>query len=159
LDIKKREIKKVIIHCSDSEFGDAALIDRWHKERGWKGIGYHFVILNGCRKATATGFQPYKKEDDGLIQQGRTVEEVGAHCEGQNHDSIGICLIGREHFSAKQLYVSLPNLIRDLFYGYGIVSGQIFGHYEFNPQKTCPNIDMTILKDYVWNICRTEKGR
>ena len=62
--LQMREIKKIIIHCSDSEFGDAALIDKWHKERGWTGIGYHYVILNGCRKATMTGFQPYKKEDD-----------------------------------------------------------------------------------------------
>lgn len=144
-----REIKKVIIHCSDSGFGDAALIDKWHKERGWNGIGYHYVILNGCRKAMMTGFEPYKKEDDGWIETGRPIEEVGAHCEGQNSDSIGICLIGRHHFSAKQLYVSLPSLLKDLFYGYRILAGQIYGHYEFNPQKSCPNIDIALIKDYV----------
>ena len=69
------------------------MIDRWHKERGWTGIGYHYVILNGCRKASAAGFQPYKKEDDGLIETGRPVEEAGAHCGGENHDSIRIFLI------------------------------------------------------------------
>jgi hypothetical protein len=36
-----RAIKQIIIHCSDSEFGNVIQIDRWHRERGWKGIGYH----------------------------------------------------------------------------------------------------------------------
>ncbi|MBI3582376.1 MAG: N-acetylmuramoyl-L-alanine amidase [Nitrospinae bacterium] len=159
-----REIKKIIIHCSDSEFGDAALIDRCHKERGWKGIGYHYVILNGCRNSNSPSSpfgkggikKEYKKEDDGLLEIGRPVEVVGAHCEGQNQDSIGICLIGKEHFSARQLYVVLPNLLRDLFFGYGIVSGQVYGHYEFNPQKTCPNIDMAILKQYINKLFQTK---
>ena len=44
-----REIKKVIIHCSDSDFGTASVIDGWHKERGWDGIGYHYVITNGVQ--------------------------------------------------------------------------------------------------------------
>jgi len=38
--------KKVIIHCSDSSFGNAVLIDKWHRQRGFDNIGYHFVILN-----------------------------------------------------------------------------------------------------------------
>jgi len=33
-----REVKKIILHCSDSEWGDAAEIDKWHKARGWQGI-------------------------------------------------------------------------------------------------------------------------
>lgn len=152
MEERMREIKKIIIHCSDSEFGDAALIDKWHKEKGWKGIGYHYVILNGCRKANATGFELYGKKDDGWVETGRPVEEVGAHCEGENHDSIGICLIGRHHFSAKQLYVSLPNLLKDIFIGYGILAGQIYGHYEFNPQKSCPNIDIALIKDYMGRL-------
>ena len=52
-------------------------IDRWHKQKGWKGIGYHYVILL-----------------DGTVEQGRELEAVGAHCSGHNAHSVGICYIG-----------------------------------------------------------------
>ena len=139
-----REIKKLILHCSDSDFGDAVLIDKWHKERGWKGIGYHYVILNGCRSK-----DNYKKEDDGLIETGRPIEEAGSHCAGENGDSIGVCLVGRHHFSANQILVGLPKLIKEIFLKYGILAGQTFGHYELDKDKTCPNIDMDIFKYFI----------
>ncbi|HHD11115.1 MAG TPA: hypothetical protein ENK42_01615 [Deltaproteobacteria bacterium] len=82
-----RRIDKIIIHCSASDFGSAALIDRWHRERCWRMIGYYYVILNGYRKKGR-----YNKDDDGLIEPGRPIEEIGAHCRGQNRTSIGICL-------------------------------------------------------------------
>lgn len=139
-----REIKKVIIHCSDSSFGNALLIDKWHRERGWKGIGYHFVILNGCIFK-----DNYMAENDGLVEVGRAISEIGAHCKGQNEDSIGICLIGERTFTPKQLYYSLPRLLKELNARFGIISGEIYGHYQFDPGKTCPNIDMRDLKDFV----------
>ena len=38
---------KIIIHCSATPRGvdySAADIDKWHKQRGFRGIGYHYVI-------------------------------------------------------------------------------------------------------------------
>ena len=61
-----RKIKRIIIHCSDSEFGDAKLIDSWHKQKGWKGIGYHYCLTNG-----KINNKSYHIEKDGLIQPGR----------------------------------------------------------------------------------------
>ena len=142
-----REIKKIIIHCSDSGFGDAELIDKWHKERGWKGIGYHYVILNGCLAKDA-----YRTENDGLIEVGRDIKEIGAHCEGHNEDSIGICLIGAHHFSAHQLYIALPAIIRQIIYKYNIPVSEIYGHCEFNSAKTCPNMDMKIVREKLMNL-------
>ena len=75
-----RTITEIIIHCSATVEGkdySAAEIDRWHKQRGWKGIGYHYVIGR-----------------DGSVEQGRPIEQVGAHCAGRNAHSIGICYIG-----------------------------------------------------------------
>ena len=43
-----RTIKELIVHCTatpEGKYFDAADIDRWHKQRGWSGNGYHFVIL------------------------------------------------------------------------------------------------------------------
>lgn len=75
-----RRIDEIIIHCSATKEGvnyTTDDIDRWHKARGWKGIGYHWVIYL-----------------DGTIHQGRPESEIGAHCTDHNAHSIGICYIG-----------------------------------------------------------------
>ena len=138
-----REIKKVIIHCSDSDFGTASVIDGWHKKRGWDGIGYHYVITNGVQESC----RPYKLEDDGVIQEGRPLEKIGAHVRGHNSDSIGICLIGKTHFTAKQLYDALPTLLHLVLPAYDISPDNIYGHREFDPEKTCPNFDVQLVRN------------
>lgn len=143
------DIKKIIIHCSESDFGDVTTIDRWHKDRGWSGVGYHYVITNGILRKQDT----YVRAFDGIIQRGREWEKIGAHCKGQNRDSLGICLIGRHHFTALQLLTALPNLIVILG-DLGIGAEDIFGHCEFNKTKTCPNIDPGLIRNMArlkWN--------
>jgi hypothetical protein len=134
-------IRQIILHCSDSSWGDAAVIDRWHKARGWGGIGYHFVILNGFRFANSR----YDSFDDGVVETGRSLDTVGAHVAGQNADSIGICLIGRRHFS-KQQYERLQILLKDLtrkdLPGQRLV---LAPHWRYNSSKTCPNLPMSVL--------------
>ena len=142
-----RKIDKIILHCSDSEFGDSALIDTWHRERGWDSIGYHYVILNG-----RPSDRPYVKSEDGVIEMGRDIADIGAHCLGENRGSIGICLIGRRYFSPLQLFVALPLLLSALCKEHGLGVGDIFGHSEFNPKKTCPNMDMKVFRE---NLLRT----
>lgn len=139
-----RPIRTIIIHCSDSDFGDAKTIDAWHRERGWTGIGYHAVITNGCLKHGET----YNPIHDGVIQPGRPVESIGAHCKGHNADSIGICLIGTHFFTSKQLQ-SLQQLLRKHCAAYSIKPDSIHTHYEFDQGKTCPNIDITLIRDLV----------
>ena len=42
-----RTITEIIIHCSATKEGQpfsVADIDRWHRARGFRCIGYHFVI-------------------------------------------------------------------------------------------------------------------
>ena len=141
MERKLSDIKKIIVHCSDSEFGDVHLIDRWHRARGWRGCGYHWVITNGV----IDHGKPYNPDFDGLIQQGRLLTEIGAHCKGHNHDSIGICLIGRHHFTAKQLYEALPNVLRT-YRDIGLTWEHVYGHCEFSATKTCPNIDPKLIR-------------
>lgn len=137
-----REIRKIIVHCSDSDFGDAAVIDQWHKARKWKGIGYHFVITNGVIHAG----DDYKAISDGVVQNGRPVEETGAHVKGHNADSIGICLIGRHHFTGRQLGKALPDLMRALMQVHSVPIDRVYGHRDFDPHKTCPNIETDVLR-------------
>ena len=89
----------LIIHCSDSVQGDVDLINKWHKERGWDTIGYNWVLLNGQRLA-----YKYKPEDDGILEWGRDASYIGAHAEGYNESHLSICLIGKYHFTWKQIY-------------------------------------------------------
>lgn len=138
------KINKIIIHCSDSTFGDVPTIDDWHKERGWSGIGYHYVITNGFRRKKDL----YDAGFDGVMQKGRNNELEGAHCKGHNHDSIGICLIGEYHFTSKQLN-SLKVLLISLMRKYGLSHYDVYAHYQFNPHKTCPNMDIEIIKAIV----------
>lgn len=124
---KKRGI---VIHCSDSPQGrgdNAATIDRWHKERGFKMIGYHYVIL-----------------EDGTVEVGRKIGESGAHAIGYNH-YIGICLIGRNTFTEAQ-FKRLALLVKNLMDSQDIDKEDVIGHYQV-AAKTCPNFDVTKFKE------------
>lgn len=75
-----RRIDEIIVHCTATPQGMAvsvADIDRWHRQRGFAGIGYHFVV---CL--------------DGTVHKGRPVDQAGAHCKGHNAHSIGVCYVG-----------------------------------------------------------------
>jgi N-acetyl-anhydromuramyl-L-alanine amidase AmpD len=142
MDRDIKQIKKIIVHCSDSEFGNVDLIDQWHRERGFASCGYHYVILNGFIRKNA----PYDPKLDGLVEFGRPLHEIGAHVKGHNTDSIGICLIGKHLFSGKQLLEALPDLITNLCVGFKFTFKNIFCHRDFDPGKTCPNIDSRLIK-------------
>ncbi|WP_108163196.1 N-acetylmuramoyl-L-alanine amidase [Saccharospirillum sp. MSK14-1] len=125
-------IKFIAIHCSDSPNErdvSAADIHRWHKEKGWDGIGYNEVITRS-----------------GEIQHGRPPYWQGAHVQdfdgdgiGDNSDSIGICLIGRDVFTDAQFY-SLTKLVNEYLLIYP--NAQVVGHYQLDSRKTCPNFDV-----------------
>lgn len=146
-------LENIIIHCSDSSFGDANEIRRWHLEKGWRDIGYHFVILNGF---ILKDF--HLKSLDGSIECGRplngdniiTGNEVGAHTLGYNANSIGICLIGIRIFSNNQMQ-SLYNLLHDLCRTFKIPVINVLGHCETDSgkeqYKTCPNFDMVLIRE------------
>lgn len=136
-----RKIKKIIVHCSDSAFGDVKEIDRWHRERGFSLIGYNYVICNGHR----TSKSEYSTEVDGLIEYGRTIGMEGAHCYGHNRDSIGVCLIGKKEFTKTQK-IKLDQLLKSLMLEYNLCPKDVYGHCELDPYKTCPNMDMHVVR-------------
>lgn len=140
-----RPINKIIVHCSDTDGGNASAIKRFHmapppQGRGWKDIGYHFVI-----------------DYDGLVEPGRPEEEAGSHVAGHNIDSIGICIIGINKggvgmFKSAQYY-SLQKLVQSLMAKYGLNPDNVYGHYEFDTAiaqgKTCPNLDANWIRKLV----------
>lgn len=113
---------KLVVHCSDSPQGrgdDAETLHRWHLERGWSGIGYHYVIL-----------------EDGTLQKGRPEFWEGAHARGYN-DALGIVLIGDKTFTKEQ-YSTLRSFIKNK----GFKSDEVVGHYQVDSAKTCPNFNV-----------------
>ncbi len=146
---QSRTIKKIIIHCSASDFGDVATIRRWHLERGFVDIGYHFVILNGSRKPGA-----YDPDDDGKIEKGRPWWKIGAHCKGHNRDSLGICLVGNPKFigtpemwfTPRQLE-SLRNLVAQLLIEFQLTPEDVFGHNDF-ARKICPGFKVQSIREW-----------
>lgn len=128
-----RHINEIIIHCSATPEGQdytVADIDRWHKARGWRGIGYHYVIYR-----------------DGSVHAGRPVEQIGAHCTGHNANSIGICYIGGVSADGKTpkdtrtpaQRIALRELVEELRAKYP--GATVHGHREFAP-KACPSFDV-----------------
>lgn len=129
-----RKINKLVIHVSDTPDNkdfSAEDIRRWHKQRGWSDIGYHFVI-----------------RIDGTIEKGRDLEIIGAHTKGYNSNSIGICWVGRKKITPKA-FSSLTQLCLVLVDKYNLSCENILGHYELNSHKTCPNLDMEEFRDLI----------
>ena len=137
-----RTIDKLIVHCSATKAGqyfDASDIDRWHKERGWSGIGYHYVILL-----------------DGTRQKGRDESVIGAHVTSHNAHSIGICYIGGLDSTGKAFdtrtdaqKIELVKILRELKGRYPAAT--IHGHREFS-NKHCPCFDAKNEYRYIGNM-------
>lgn len=128
--------KRITVHCTDTENGKSVGIEEirsWHKKRGFKDIGYHYVI-----------------QVDGTILQGRHFSEQGAHVVGDNEDNLGICLVGRNRYTIKQVK-SLMSLIAACQIKWDIDASQIFCHRDFSSAKkqgkTCPNFERELLID------------
>lgn len=170
----------LVIHCSATPSGQwlggapstpryvAApfLIDKWHAKRGFKrsqaarkrlnwlysAIGYHYVV-----------------DLDGDVHSGRHPAEVGAHAQGFNAHSLGICLVGgaepEARYTAAQ-WRALPDLVRRLCAEHAMFPARphdpralgatgVVGHRDLSPDadgdgrinrrdwlKTCPGFDV-----------------
>ena len=137
----------VIIHCSDSAWGCAREINKWHIQRGFTSIGYHFVIMNGNPE-----IGKHIEELNGAIECGRAMTEIGAHCLGYNERSLGVCLVLKDKPTIEQLD-ALKYLLIDLCHQYGIPAENVLGHCETDSGKsegkTCPNFDVAPIRMYL----------
>ena len=117
--------REIILHCSDSPWGNAAIITVWHKDRGFRNCGYNFVLLNG-KISQSFEFKSF----NGAIETGRALDEDGAHTLNHN-DAIGICLIGKSgQFTSEQIE-SCHQLIHSLKIKYDI--GAVKQHSDYDP--------------------------
>jgi hypothetical protein len=122
----KRVINRVFIHCSDSEDanlkGDALYnaVYKWHvEERGWKDIGYHYLI-----------------DKEGKFIFARNLAVMPAAQRGHNLRSVAIMVHGRRKFTDESLGMLLSLCARINEKLEGRVS--FHGHCEVNENKLCP---------------------
>lgn len=147
--LKPAAVRFIVVHCSATPPEANIGVDdirKWHKAQGWADVGYHYVIRR-----------------DGTVEHGRNVSFQGAHVEGHNHESIGVCLVGGvrrdpdadgkddadgprwdlnpdANFTAAQ-YSSLESLLFVLLPHYQ--GSLVCGHRDFpGVAKACPSFDV-----------------
>lgn len=124
----------IVVHCSATHPGmdiGRDEIDRWHKDRGWSGIGYHYVIRR-----------------DGILESGRRIGAKGAHARGYNHKSVGVCMVGgvdryndpQDNFTDRQ-WNQLRTTLSELRAAFP--DAKIIGHNEISA-KACPSFDVQV---------------
>lgn len=128
-----RRIEWLVVHCSASDRHKTTVedIERWHEARGFDGIGYHRIILG-----------------DGTVRQGRHDQKVGAHAQGFNSHSLGICLTGNFDKDVLQeedaQFRALVQVCAVLCKRHGIPPERIIGHRDTykllrkKVAKSCP---------------------
>lgn len=133
-----REAKHIVIHCSATPpSADIGVLEikRWHRDRGFRDVGYHFVIRR-----------------NGDVQRGRSLNkdsvidahEVGAHVAGHNAATVGVCLVGgvdaaskpEANFTPAQVN-ALRKLLADLKVQFP--NADVRGHNDFTGAKACPS--------------------
>jgi N-acetyl-anhydromuramyl-L-alanine amidase AmpD len=144
---RRRRTDYIVVHCSAtraaSDIG-ADEIRQWHvKDNGWSDIGYHAVIRR-----------------DGDIELGRHFDVAGAHVQGQNMRSVGVCLVGglaadantaENNFTDEQ-FAALKKVVAFLTDLYP--TAEVLGHRDLSPDldgdgvvekeewvKECPSFD------------------
>lgn len=138
----------IVVHCAatkpNQDIG-AADIDRWHRAQGWACIGYHYVIRR-----------------DGTLEDGREESRIGAHVQGYNTNSIGICMAGgidlkgnpENNFTPEQFdtLATLLSWLKDTY-----PKAVIQGHRDFpKVAKACPSFD---VRDWLKTISLVPTSR
>lgn len=130
---RRKRTDYIVVHCAATPpnlDADVSDIDRWHKQKRWAGVGYHFVIKR-----------------DGTLQAGRGIEDLGAHVSGKNSISLGVCLIGgvnkagkaENNFTDAQFNM-LRRVLAQLEKRYP--RAKILGHRDLDNMKACPCFDV-----------------
>jgi N-acetyl-anhydromuramyl-L-alanine amidase AmpD len=135
-------VAEIILHCSDTRpdwmaghtlAEKVAEIRRWHvQQHGWRDIGYHWVI-----------------DRDGSVAPGRRETVIGAHVEGHNRGTIGICLLGGFGTLADNMFAmnfttaqaaAMRRLVADIKVRTAI--RKVSGHNDYSA-KACPGFRVT----------------
>ena len=139
----KRKINLIVLHCYGTKEGQNFTVkdvDKWHKQRGWKKIGYQYVI-----------------DLDGTIHKGREEYKIRAHATGYNAYSLGISYCGgcdkngkAKDTRTKEQKESMLKLVHDLLKKYNLTLENVKCHNQLCKNgKQCPSFSIdTFKKEY-----------
>lgn len=132
----------LVIHCSATEDGETVswqAIRRWHmgqhpkspyRNNPWRDIGYHW------------GVEYVHAEPEILI--GRLPDVIGAHAQGHNHYTLGVCIVGDfdKYKPSEMIWNKTVALCRWVVKEFKIA--EVLGHRELDSGKTCPGLKFDI---------------
>ena len=125
-------VTKLVVHHSASPRMTTTKDDltRWHLERGFTEIGYHKVI-----------------EAEGKIVEGRVETKQGAHAQGANAGSLGVCVVGNyeTELPVPAQIDALVDVLAAWCTTHGLDSSKIYGHFDVPSGTTvtvCPGKNM-----------------
>lgn len=116
-----RPVDSFWVHCSASdkpEHDNIATIRSWHLARGWKDVGYHWVIVKS-----------------GQVIEGRPARQIPAAQKGHNVGALAVCVTGKRVFAEAQ-FEALRMLARAVQNAYDYPL-RFRGHCEVS-SKLCP---------------------
>ncbi|MBS3969926.1 MAG: N-acetylmuramoyl-L-alanine amidase [Clostridia bacterium] len=135
----------IVLHHTGAEEEDAGHVKRNHLRKGFRDIGYNYLI-----------------EKDGRIVTGRPLDIPGAHCiaDRMNFRSIGVALIGNfeERHPFPEQINSLIILLQELQIKHSISLESILLHKEVKGTATkCPgklfpwdDVRLSLYPDVPW---------
>lgn len=120
---RRNRTDEIILHHAEASCASVEEVNRWHLERGWTGIGYHFYI----RK-------------DGKVYRGRPEWAVGAHAQGHNSRAVGICCEGSymTETMPQAQFDALVGLVREEMTKYP--GAKVLRHRDVN-STDCPGVN------------------
>ena len=120
---RRNKTDEIILHHAEAKSASVEEVNRWHLERGWTGIGYHFYIRKDSR-----------------IYRGRPEWAVGAHAQGHNSRSVGICVEGAymTETMPKAQFDALVWLVREEMARYP--GAKVLRHRDVN-STDCPGVN------------------
>ncbi len=132
VDLEEGRWDGIVIHHSGSTTGSPASLDSQHRDMGFRGLGYHFVIGNG------------NGSTDGEIHVGYRWQQqlAGAHTAGVDSDyynrrTLGVCLVGdgeKRAFTDTQLN-ALTKLVDELQARTGVTDDRVMLHRDIAPRS------------------------
>ena len=139
-----RDITEFVVHWTET-FKNQNLtaedIHEWHLDKGYSGIGYHYII-----------------QRDGKLQRGRPLNLIGDHAPEFNHNqfSIGIAFVGGFNCSTltknPDRFLSSESFTRSQWTTFTMFcesfytvfpAGQAWGHSDVSNLNTDPGFDVT----------------
>jgi N-acetylmuramoyl-L-alanine amidase CwlA len=117
----------VIHHTVGRTTASAADIEEVHKKRGFKTIGYHYLVRYDEVAARW------------LVEDGRSERMAGAHCPGANNTHLGVAVAGdyREREIQPAALSALVMLLTKLCSEHHIDPSDIIPHCDRRPTE-CP---------------------